>query len=226
MTVIMEIVIGRNPQDNRMMLTVDGKDHPTQILAPIDVSPKHCILTLNNGQIRLKNLDVNNYTYVNGQIVETKHISQSDKIELGKGHFSLGWSLLEPFMPMDISHLKNVWEDYENGNVSLLIKERKFNAIRSATGIFTMVAIALSIATGGRSKWYFVLYGVAILASVIFFIKAYIDSSKIPQKRLELTRQFQRDYVCPKCKHSMGNQPYEFLAQNAHCPYCKTEFIH
>ena len=222
----MEIVIGRNLQDNKLMLTVDGKGQPTSLTVPASVGPQHCKLTIKNGQICLKNLDINNYTYVNGQIVESKVISINDKIEMGISHYEIDWKILSSFLPADIIHLKEVWEDYENGNVTLLIKERKFNAIRSATGIFTMVAIALSIATGGRSKWYFVLYGVAILASVIFFIKAYLDSTKIPQKRLELTRKFQRDYVCPRCKHSMGNQPYEFVAQNTHCPYCKTEFIH
>jgi len=163
---------------------------------------------------------------VNGQSVESKFITRNDKIELGSDHYVIDWNIFNPFMPADISHLKEVWEDYENRCIDLQIKERKFNAIRSATGIFTMVAIALSIATGGKSNWYYVLYGVAILASVIFFVKAYLDSSKMPQKRLELTRQFQRDYVCPRCKHSMGSQPYDFVAQNTHCPYCKTEFIH
>ena len=222
----MEIIIGRNPQDKKLLLTVDGKDQPTQISVPASVGPQHCKLEIKNGQIRVKNLDVNNYTYINGQSVESKLITKNDKIELGSDHYVIDWNIFNPFMPADISHLKKVWEDYENGNIALQIKERKFNAIRSATGIFTMVAIALSIATGGKSKWYFVLYGAAILASVIFFVKAYLDSSKMPQKRLELTRQFQREYVCPRCKHSMGNQPYDFVAQNTHCPYCKTEFIH
>lgn len=224
----MEIIIGRNPQNNRMMLTVDGNEQPsaTSEMLPNSIASQHCKLTISEGKIHLKNLDVNNYTYVNEQAIESKSISTNDKIELGKDRFLMDWAILSPFLPIDISHLKEVWDDYEHENMSLQIKERKFNAIRSATGIFTMVAIALSIATGGKSKWYFVLYGVAILASVIFFVKAYLDSSKIPQKRLELTRQFQRDYVCPKCKHSMGSQPYEFLAQNGHCPYCKTQFIH
>ena len=224
----MEIIIGRDPKSSKMMMTVDSKEQPstTSESLPNSVGRQHCSFTIKDGKIHIKNLDVNNFTYVNGQIIESKVISKSDKIELGKDRFLVDWALFNPYMPTDISPLKKVWEDYENENISLQIKERKFNAIRSATGIFTMVAIALSIATGGRSKWYFVLYGVAILASVIFFVKAYLDSSKIPQKRLELTRQFQRDYVCPRCKHSMGTQPYEFLAQNSNCPYCKTQFIH
>lgn len=224
----MEIIIGREPKNGKMMLIVDGNEQPLSksVVLPNSVGIQHCKLTIQDGKILLKNLDINNYTYVNGQMIESKSISKNDKIEFGKDRYVLDWTILNPFLPLDISHLKIVWENYERENINLQIKERKFNAIRSATGIFTMVAIALSIATGGKSKWYFVLYGVAILASVVFFIKAYLDSTKIPQKRLELTRQFQRDYVCPKCKHSMGTQPYEFLAQNSHCPYCKTQFIH
>lgn len=224
----MEIIIGRDPKSGKMAMTVDGNEQPssTSDTLPITIASQQCKLTVQNGKILLRNLDINNYTYVNGQAIETKAISKNDKIELGNDHYLLDWAILNPFMPTDISHLQKVWEDYEYENINLQIKERKFNAIRSATGIFTMVAIALSIATGGKSNWYFVLYGFAILASVIFFVKAYLDSSKIPQKRLELTRQFQRDYVCPRCKHSMGTQPYEFLAQNSHCPYCKTQFIH
>lgn len=222
----MEIIIGRNPRDSRLLIIVDGKEQSTTVSLPSSVGTEHCKMTIKDGQIHLWNLDVNNYTYVNGQIVESKIISQNDRVELGKDRIRLDWRILSPFLPTDIRHLKQVWEEKENASLSLLIKERKFNAIRSATGIFTMVAIALSIATGGRSKWYFVLYGAAILASVIFFIKAYKDSSKIPQKRFELERQFQRDYVCPHCKHSLGNQPYETIAQNGFCPYCKTQFIH
>ena len=222
----MEIIIGRNPKDKKLLLTVDGQGQPASTSAPVSVGSQHCKLEIKNGQIQLKNLDINNYTFVNGQIVESKHISKNDKIELGADHYEIDWNIFTPFMPADISHLKKVWDDYENDSTALQIKERKFNAMRSVTGIFTMVAITLSIATGGRSNWYFALYGVAILASIIFFVKAYLDSSKIPQKRRDLTRQFQRDYVCPKCKHSMGSQPYEFLVQSNCCPYCKTQFIH
>ena len=92
--------------------------------------------------------------------------------------------------------------------------------------LITMIAIALSIATGGRSLWYMALYAVAILISIIFFVKAYKDSSKVPQKRQEMIRQFQDDYTCPHCGRFLGNQPYHLLAQNSQCPYCRVKFIH
>ena len=31
-------------------------------------------------------------------------------------------------------------------------------------------------------------------------------------------------YVCPKCGHFMGNQPYDILAQGKACPYCRAQF--
>ena len=144
---------------------------------------------------------------------------------MGSGHYLLDWTYLKPHLPIDIRPLKKVWEDYEAESLELQIKERKFNALRSITGLITMVAIALSIASGGRNKWYLLLYGLAIITSLAFFIKAYIDSSKLPQKRQDLSKQFQHDYVCPHCGHFMGNQPYDILAQNGSCPYCKKQFI-
>lgn len=213
----MEIIIGRDIQSGKLSLKVDGKGEIQ--------GQQHCKLTINNGQMRLKNLDVNNYTYVNGQSIESKALTLQDRIELGKDHYLLDWSLLKPYLPIDISPLKLVWEEYERQNLKLQIKERKFNALRSATGLITMIAIVLSLASGGRNKWYLMLYAIAIIISVAFFIKAYIDSSKLPQKRQELIKQFQRDYVCPHCGHFMGNQSYDILAQNGSCPYCKKQFI-
>lgn len=213
----MEIIIGRDTQSGKLSLIVDGKGEIQ--------GHQHCKLTINNGKMRLQNLDINNYTYVNGQSIESKAVTLHDSIELGKDHYHVDWSLLKPYLPIDISLLKKIWEDYEAENLKLQIKERKFNALRSVTGLITMLAIALSIAGGGRNKWYLVLYGVAIIVSVAFFIKAYMDSSKLPQKRQDLSKQFQRDYVCPHCGHFMGNQSYDILAQNGSCPYCKKQFI-
>ena len=213
----MEIIIGRDTQSGKLSFTVDGKGEIQ--------GQQHCKLTINNGKMRLHNLDVNNYIYVNGQSIESKAVTQHDRVELGKDRYLLDWSLLKPYLPIDISPLKLVWEEFEKQNLQLQIKERKFNALRSATGLITMLAIALSIAYGGRNKWYLVLYGIAIIISVVFFVKAYRDSSKLPQKRQELNKNFQRDYVCPHCGHFMGNQSYDILAQNGSCPFCKKQFI-
>jgi hypothetical protein len=212
-----------------MKLTAEGRSvlFGTQRL-PESVLAEHLKLTIENDTIRLKNLNINAYTYVNGQAVESKTITKQHTIEIGKDHIPFDWRALDEFITpeADIRPLETVWNNFESRNISLQIAERKFNTLRSTTGLITMVAIALSIATGGKSHWYILLYGVAIVVSVIFFVKSYLDSSKVPQKRQEMNRAFQREYVCPHCGHFLGNQSYDILVQNDHCPYCKAKFIH
>lgn len=224
------IIIGRDPATGKLLLSYEGKTggYGEVGSVPSSVSPQHCRLEFTNGIIRLKNIDINNYTYVNGQAVETKTISRQDLIELGEDRYPLDWQAVDAVIPpeADIRPLQEVWSEYDRQNIKLQIDERRFNTLRSATGLITMIAIALSIMTGGRSIWYIVLYVLAILASLLFTIKAYRDSSKVPQLRNELNRQFQHDYICPKCGHFLGNQSYDVLTQNHQCPYCRVKFIH
>lgn len=225
----MKIQIGRDLSTSKLRLTNGEQSVLTDRAdVPSTVSPEHCEIDVEDNCIKLRNLDINNYTYVNGQAVEAKTIQKTDKVELGSDHYLFDWKSLDGVLPpmADIRPLRNVWDSYEQQNIGLQIDERRFNTLRSITGLITMVAIALSIATGGRSPWYLLLYGVAITASLVFFVKAYRDAAKIPQKRQELTKKFQHDYVCPHCGRFLGNQFYDILTQNPCCPYCKTKFIH
>lgn len=225
----MKIQIGRDLSTSKLRLTNGEKSVLTDRAdVPSTVSPEHCEIDVEDNHIKLRNIDINNYTYVNGQAVEAKTIQKTDKVELGSDHYPFDWKSLDGILPpmADIRPLRNVWDSYEQQNIGLQIDERRFNTLRSVTGLITMVAIALSIATGGRSPWYLLLYGVAITASLVFFVKAYRDAAKIPQKRQELTKKFQHDYVCPHCGRFLGNQSYDILTQNTCCPYCKTKFIH
>ena len=225
----MEILIGRDKDTGRMIIKADGKSvlYGTERL-PDTILEEHIKLKVENNSIRLENLNLNAYTYVNGQAVEKKCITRQHSIELGRERYPLDWHALDELIPpeADIRSLKPIWEEYENQNISLQIAERRFNTLRSMTGLITMAAIALSITTGERGKWYIFLYVLAIIISSLFFIKSFIDSSKIPQKRQELGRIFQRSYLCPQCGHFLGNQSYDLLTQNERCPYCKTKFIH
>ena len=87
----MDIIIGRNDSDGRLLLTVDGNDQlaATPGSVPPSVGTTHCTLTINNGQMRLKNLDINNYTYINGQSIESKAVTKDDQITLGSDGYLL-----------------------------------------------------------------------------------------------------------------------------------------
>lgn len=224
------IIIGREPATGKLQLSTGTRigTFGEADSVPASVSQAHCRLDFTNGKVRLRNMDINNYTYVNGQAVESKAVSHRDRIELGPDRYLLPWKPIEELVPpeADIRQLSEIWNAYDRQSIKLQIDERRFNTIRSATSLITMIAIALSIITGRQSIWYMVLYGIAILASVLFTIKAYRDASKLPQQRSDLNRKFQHDYVCPHCGHFLGNNPYDILTQNQQCPYCRAKFIH
>jgi len=224
----MEIIIGRDQQTRQLCIIKDGNSklfgQPGSV--PMDVSRHHVSLVpAGSGKWQIKNLNERNVTFVNGIAVESKTISESDKVELGNSHYLLQWcALSEPKVEtIDIRPLKAIWKEYDEQKFDAQIAERKFNAARSATGIITMLAIACSIILG-HGPIYILVYAVAIGVSVAFTYQAYIKSTEIPQQHRELTKHFQQRYVCPKCGHFMGFTDYDILIQNDACPYCKTKY--
>lgn len=224
----MEIIVGRNSQTRQLNIVTNGtvKTFGQAGSVPLDVSRNHISLQpAGNGKWKIKNLNNQNITFVNGIAVESKTISESDKVELGNSHYLFSWAALqEPKVEtIDIRPLKAIWKEYDEQKFDAQIAERKFNAARSATGIITMLAIACSIILG-HGPIYILLYALAIGISVAFTYQAYIKSTEIPQQQRELTKRFQQRYVCPKCGHFMGFTDYDILTQNDTCPYCKTKY--
>ena len=224
----MEIIIGRDQQTRQLCIVKDGNSklygQPGSV--PMDVSRHHISLQpTGSGKWQIKNLNERNVTFVNGIAVESKMISESDKVELGNSHYLFSWAALqEPKVEtIDIRPLKAIWKEYDEQKFDAQIAERKFNAARSATGIITMLAIACSIILG-HGPIYIMLYAVAIGISVAFTYQAYIKSTEVPQQQRELTKHFQQRYVCPKCGHFLGFTDYDILTQNDACPYCKTKY--
>ena len=224
----MEIIIGRNQQTRQLNIIKDGKEKVFGQAGsvPMDVSRHHVSLQpAGAGKWQIKNLNERNVTFVNGIAVESKTISENDKVELGNSHYLFNWSVVqEPKVEtINIQPLEKVWRNYEEQRLNLQIAERKFNAARSATGIITMIAIACSLILG-HGPVYLALYALAIGISVILTIQAYNKSSEVPKQQQEMNKQCQMQYTCPKCVHFMGFQDYDILVQNNACPYCKTKY--
>lgn len=224
----MEIIIGRDQQTRQLSIVKDGvtKHYGQPGSVPMDVSRHHISLQpTDEGKWKLKNLNEQNVTFVNGIAIESKNISENDKVELGNSHYLLNWDALsEPKEEtVDIRPLKIIWKEYDEKKFDSQIAERKFNAARSATGIITMLAIACSIILG-HGPIYIILYALAIGISLAFTYLAYKKSTEVPKQQRELTKRFQQTYVCPKCGHFMGFQDYDILVQSDACPYCKTKY--
>lgn len=224
----MEIIIGRDQQTRQLSIVKDGvtKHYGQPGSVPMDVSRHHISLQpIDEGKWKIKNLNEQNVTFVNGIAIESKNISENDKVELGNSHYLLNWDALnEPKEEtVDIRPLKIIWKEYDEKKFDSQIAERKFNAARSATGIITMLAIACSIILG-HGPIYIILYALAIGISLAFTCLAYKKSTEVPKQQRELTKRFQQTYICPKCGHFMGFQDYDILVQNDACPYCKTKY--
>lgn len=224
----MEIIIGRDQQTRQLSIVKDGatKHYGQPGSVPMDVSRHHLSLQpIDEGKWKIKNLNEQNVTFVNGIAIESKNISENDKVELGNSHYLLNWDALsEPKEEtVDIRPLKIIWKEYDEKKFDSQIAERKFNAARSATGIITMLAIACSIILG-HGPIYIILYALAIGISLAFTYLAYKKSTEVPKQQRELTKRFQQTYVCPKCGHFMGFQDYDILIQSDACPYCKTKY--
>ena len=172
----MEIIIGRDQSTRKLCVIKDGNSklygQPNSV--PMDVSRHHISLQpAGADKWQIKNLNERNVTFVNGIAVESKTISEKDKVELGNSHYLFSWDALqEPKVEtVDIRPLKKIWVDYDNQRIDIQIAERKFNAARSATGIITMLAIACSLILG-HGPIYLILYALAIGISVAFTIQA------------------------------------------------------
>ena len=141
----MEIIIGRDLQTRKLNIIKDGNPYlyGQEGFVPMNVSRQHISLkSLEDGKWQIHNLNDRNVTYVNGIGIESKTISETDIIELGESHFPIPWAaILEPEgETIDISPLKQIWDDYDEKRIQHQIAERKFSAARSATGIITMLA--------------------------------------------------------------------------------------
>lgn len=228
---ILEFIIGRDTTAGQLKIS-NGKQallFGEKNSVSRSVSREHVSISVTEkGELILKNLNVENDTYVNGKGIEQKLIQQSDKIELGNERWELSWKeYLDPVIPKfaDIRPLEKVWKDFKNSQIKNQIKERKFNALRSATGLLTMAAVALSGVFGRDNSLYLCLYGSAAVVSALFFILSYRWASKIPMENAKLQEETEKKYMCPQCGKLYPLQKYDQLKQQGRCMHCKAIFI-
>lgn len=225
------ITIGRDATKSQLKLSVgqQSKCLGAEGSVPQTVSRQHCTLTINdNGTYVLKNLKVQNVTYVNGQQIDTKTIQENDTIELGPDKYLVDWSFLKTVMPakvetVDIRSLERVWEWYDSTQLDLKESERKTQNYQKLGGILSTCGILFMFVDGFGSMRY-VLMGISVLIAIYFFIRGFSSSSSLNVKLNDLSKEFRSKYKCPKCGHFMGNIPYDVLIQGDACPYCKRKY--
>lgn len=226
----MEIIIGRDQNTRQLSVVKDGSPklygQPNSV--PMDVSRHHISLQpAGNGKWKIKNLNEQNVTFVNGIAIESKTISESDKIELGNSHYLFNWNAIcEPKAEtVDIRPLKHIWDEYNQRNIDIRIRQKNIGLLSSIPIGFTMLGgLIAGVASDEIKPYAYVFTVIALIVMVYGFYRRFTDDSIGEQE--EIKKKFQRRYICPnpKCGHFMGFQDYDILAQNDACPYCKTKY--
>ena len=246
------ILIGRDPGVSNFCISIKETGKSKSIGNPgcIPYSISRCIPAEgkghasikvdDNGNLKLYNENPNNCTFVDGVEISICRVEKENIIELGKDKikFTLSNILdvakdLLPVKPMDISHLKEVYENYqaEKAKISeareIAGKKRMLPImVSSASGVATAIVGALATST----LW--VTVPVSGIVSYLYFrnYKAK-DSTRIDEN--EVNERFQENYVCPVCHKFIGNYKYDRLKVELkdskdgklYCSKCRCELI-
>ncbi|MDE6380916.1 MAG: FHA domain-containing protein [Muribaculaceae bacterium] len=238
----MEIIIGR--QGNQKTLITD----PT-------VSRKHCKVTDNgDGTYTIENLSPSG-TKVDGVEIIRTTAKLNSRIQLGQSFSAtleelIGVQTVSPLTNQssptvkssnpsgsrnqhqepavktyDISHLRKVWDDFNNTNLEMANRQRKVSLVRSATPIFTIGSgLLASLTELGTVGWMMTgIGGIGFLYSLIG-----MKNAETPEERQRRQEEFEDAWVCPnpECGHSLMAKNYKMLVRNHQsCPYCKCKYV-
>jgi hypothetical protein len=224
----MEIIIGRDQQTRQLCVVKDGNSRlygqPNTV--PMDVSRHHISLQpAGNGKWQIKNLNERNVTFVNGIAIESKTISENDKIELGNSHYLFSWAALqEPKEEtIDIRSLKRIWDNYQQEDTAIRNRQKNNGLLASIPLGFSMLGGIIAGVAPEIREVALVFTGIAFLLFIYGLYRRSQDNSTIELKRLQ--EDFDQKWVCPKCKRPLTCfRSYTILSQNDACPFCKTKF--
>lgn len=223
----MDMIIGRDGATSRLNVIINQSPKPvgTPQSVPKSVSRQHCIITIDDdGGIRIKNINPQNVTYVNGVAVMSKVITKGDKVELGADRYLLSWKLVEEAMPKvaDISDLQNVWDTYNYETKAIAQSTQRFQVVRGIVPVLTMSAVLIGYLSGGRGGAFYLIYLLVIALTIFFSWKAWKDIANNDERREDIKDSFTRNYCCPNCGYFFGFQDYRILTRNMdNCPKCK-----
>ena len=224
----MEIIIGRDQQTRQLCIIKDDTSrlYGQANSVPMDVSRHHISLVpAESGKWKIKNLNEKNVTFVNGIAVESKTISENDRIELGNSHYLFSWAALqEPKEEtIDIRPLKVVWDNYQQNEIEIRDRQKNNGLWASVPLGFSMLGGLIAGVAPEIREIALIFTGLAFLIFIYGLYRRSQDNSTVELKANQ--DEFEMKWVCPKCKHPLTCfRSYIILSQSDACPYCKTKY--
>lgn len=209
------------------------------------VSRRHAeLIVADDGTITVRDLGSTNGTFVklkNGEFrrIEKCKVKSGATLRLGPDYQVRVADLLQApkvnkvsetnSQPeeVDITALRYLSEHY---NKNKLILEQKSSTNGLLRMIVPMITVAGSVfgyifGSSTESSFAKILPPLFILPlGSILFAYIYLQNKKILTKRNELDYNFKKNYCCPNCHYSFGNQIYENILLGGTCPKCKSKF--
>ena len=231
----MELLIGREKGSETPRLSI-VKDNSCSYYGqpgsvPKSVSRSHCKVLINEDlSFDIEDITSNNFMFVNGvECKRRQHLQlKDDVIELGPDHYRLDLeSIVKAYLVKQewhISHLRNVYDDYNQAKLDIQVRQGKLGALSALPGVLSMASIGLAFVIPEARIAMIVVAAVLALAFVVIRIK---NASDTPLKIKHLDEQFREQYVCPNpsCGHFLGATPYKELLRNHSCPYCRSRLV-
>lgn len=224
----MDLIIGRDA--NTAQLKVMNGTQVTLIGAPasvpMDVSRQHCQLkVIDKDTFIITNIKAANVTWVNGVQIQSKQITLADMVQLGANKYNLPLAEIikktEPNIA-DIKPLKAVWENYNSSLIANRKRQQQNNLLSRVPMVFTLLGSVIAAASEDLRSVSIVFTAIAATIMLYGFYRIATDKSIEEQERLK--KEFQNNYVCPKCGRFLGFQDYDIISQHSNCPYCRAQY--
>lgn len=233
----MEIIIGRKGNQK------------TQITDPT-VSREHCRVTANgDGTFTIENLSQSG-TKVDGRDIIRTTAKLNSRIQLGQSFSATLAELIgaptqnrqvnvqkmppetnqtanaqneQQAKVYNISHLRVVWENYNQANIEIADKQRKVTLIRTGLGIITMCAMPTIFLFGTIG---YIFTGLGVIGNIYSF--AGMKNAESAEEKQHRQDEFDDAWVCPNpsCRRTLPAKNYKMLVRNYQsCPYCKCKYV-
>ena len=225
---IMELIVGRESGNRRLQVTIDGKTSyfgaPNSV--SMGVSRQHCkIEVLENGTMRLSNLNPLNVTYVDNHRAMSVPITEESKIELSDDRYLVDIkSIKQKLIPQfySIRHLSDIESGYKEATRNLNTKEKRKIAIFGTSGVISSIGITLSLGGFIDQNIRFQITAISVIIAAIGAVVRFLPDKK-HLKIEKLQQDYHKQYVCPKCNVFLS-MSYDLLKQRGKCPYCGAHF--
>lgn len=247
------ILIGREDKTNHLLLSFEHNGSTKALKIKEEVpncvsrcfpneKKAHCkIDVLANDKIRVTNVNIMNTTLVNGNEIDSVVDNKNIKLELGQFKYQIDVNKILSAVenniggkiggdgpapePVPIKHLEVVWNRFEKARDEIKEKQIKTGKLRMIPLMTGSLSTLLALFMGKELLLVRVITIIIAIVSAIIWVGLFLQKDTSIEDTKNAEDELINDYVCPKCKHYLGQQKYKLVKQHGSCPYCRVKWL-